>query len=90
MPALSKLYTKKQIDKMRDELIGKHGDKCAICEKPRSNFKNRFALDHNHRTGRIRGLLCYRCNKFVVGRHSLESALKLYEYLLKYDELEKK
>ncbi len=85
MPALSKLYTRKQIDEMREELIKKHGDQCFICKKPRSAFKNRLSLDHNHRTGKIRGLLCYSCNKFKVGRNSLESAMEIHNYLLKFD-----
>ncbi len=85
MPKLNKIYTRKQIDALRQELIDKHGDQCAICAKPRSAFKNRFSLDHNHRSGKIRGLLCFRCNKFRVGRNSLESAREVYQYLLKYD-----
>ena len=35
--------------------------KCAICEKP---FEKPFdaCIDHNHKTGKIRGLLCRKCN----------------------------
>src|SRR6266851_2489240 len=36
---------------------------CAICKKHSSTFKTRLNVDHNHKTGKIRGLLCYRCNK---------------------------
>jgi ABC-type Fe3+/spermidine/putrescine transport system ATPase subunit len=86
LPSLSKLYTKKQIDIMRQERIDKHGNKCALCDKPRTAFKKNFALDHNHRTGKIRGLLCYRCNKFLVGRQTIESTRSILNYLLKYDE----
>jgi Recombination endonuclease VII len=32
--------------------------KCAICKEP----MERPNLDHNHKTGKIRGLLCPRCN----------------------------
>jgi hypothetical protein len=39
---------------------------CAICGKPQSEFKSSLAVDHNHKTGAIRGLLCWRCN-FVLG-----------------------
>jgi len=85
MPSLSKLFTRKQIDAMREELIAKHGDKCAICGKLSSEFKKRLSVDHNHRTGQIRGLLCFKCNKFLVGRHSLTSAWQVYDYLLKFD-----
>lgn len=58
---------------------------CAICNKPETYFKNRLAVDHNHKTGRVRGLLCYRCNKFVVGRHTITTATELRDYLVKYD-----
>jgi len=85
MAKLSKLYTKKQIDAIRKDLIEKHGNKCAICNKDRKEFKNNLSVDHAHKSGRIRGLLCFRCNKFLVGRHTLESAKTVYDYLLKYD-----
>lgn len=85
MPKLSKLFTKKQIDKIRNELIEKYGDNCAICKKPRNAFKKRLSVDHAHKSGKIRGLLCYRDNKFLVGRQTVDSALDLLEYLLKYD-----
>lgn len=86
MPALSKLYTKKQIDKIREELIAKHGNKCALCDKPRSAFKNNLSVDHDHKSNKIRGLLCFRCNKFILGRQTIESAKKILAYLEKYGE----
>jgi Recombination endonuclease VII len=84
MPALSKLYTRKQIDNIRQKLINKYGDKCAICHKPGSDFKKRLSVDHDHKTNKIRGLLCYRCNKFLVGRQTVESATKILNYLLAF------
>lgn len=41
---------------------------CAICKRSTANFRNSLAVDHDHHTGEIRGLLCFNCNKFVVGR----------------------
>ncbi len=89
MPSLSKLYTRKQIDAVRDELIAKHGDKCAICDKPRSAFKKKLSVDHEHKDGTIRGLLCYHDNKYLVGRFDVPKACKLMKYLLKYDNTKK-
>lgn len=65
----------------RAKLVVKQNGLCGICSKPESHFKFRLAVDHNHKTGQVRGLLCYRCNKFIVGRHTYESALKLLRYL---------
>jgi Recombination endonuclease VII len=89
MPKLSKLYTKKQIDKIREGLITKHGNSCAICGKPRTAFKNSLSVDHEHKDGTIRGLLCYFDNKFTVGRYDIPKACKLMEYLVKYDNVSK-
>jgi hypothetical protein len=40
---------------------------CAICKKSELIFKNGMAVDHNHKTGEVRGLLCWKCNK-ALGR----------------------
>lgn len=41
-----------------------------------------LAVDHCHETGRIRGLLCYRCNHLVgcLG-DNLEAAQRLVAYM---------
>lgn len=41
-------------------LLCKQSDRCAICKNPP---KTRLHVDHNHRTGAVRGLLCSHCNK---------------------------
>lgn len=58
---------------------------CAICNKPESHFMKKLAVDHNHKTGRVRGLLCYRCNKFLVGRFTLETIYPVVDYLARFD-----
>lgn len=46
-----------------EELLSRQGGKCAICESHDPGRKDHhFAVDHNHKTKAIRGLLCQRCN----------------------------
>jgi Recombination endonuclease VII len=42
------------------ELLREAGDTCAICSYQFSS--NDRCLDHDHKTGRIRGFLCHKCN----------------------------
>lgn len=66
-----------------DLLLESQDGKCAICGKP--NIKKgkvvRMGIDHNHKTGKVRGLLCYKCNQ-ALGQIGDDPtvALKLYEY----------
>lgn len=53
-----------------DELLDKQNGECAVCRKHHSNFKSRLAVDHNHQTHEIRGLLCQNCNHFIVSNHT--------------------
>jgi hypothetical protein len=38
---------------------------CAICGRKRSKYL-RLSLDHSHRSGQIRGCLCWQCNKALA------------------------
>ena len=40
-----------------DALFARQGGRCGICRK-----RNRLFVDHDHKTGKTRGLLCNRCN----------------------------
>lgn len=63
-------------------LLTKQQSRCMICDKHQSELKKRLAVDHNHRTGEIRGLLCDYCNYRVVGRHTDSSLMRrIADYL---------
>lgn len=40
-------------------------DRCAICGIHNSDCKRSLAVDHCHTTGRVRGLLCGKCNSAI-------------------------
>lgn len=42
-------------------MLDKQGGVCAICKKPGWNGKWPH-IDHDHATGRVRGILCSKCN----------------------------
>lgn len=63
------------------------GGVCAICSKPPK--RRRLCVDHNHRTGKVRGLLCDLCNRRILGRleryRNYASLAAIKAYLNKYD-----
>ena len=77
--------TLKQCEDERQKMSEAQNGCCALCKKPEAHFMKRLAVDHNHKTSKVRGLLCYRCNKFLVGRLTIETSRKILQYLEKYD-----
>jgi hypothetical protein len=53
---------------------------CAGCGRAPGNI--RLAVDHCHKTGRIRGLLCWLCNRAIgILRDNASAAANLGKYL---------
>ena len=50
------------------EMLKKQKNKCALCgtKKP-GGTHNVFYVDHCHKTKKIRGLLCMKCNRNIIG-----------------------
>jgi len=44
-------------------MLAAQGNVCKICgsSSPGAS-KDRFSVDHNHKTGKVRGILCHGCN----------------------------
>lgn len=66
-----------------EELLKKQGYKCKICKSntPRCTQHKHLYVDHDHSTGKIRGLLCNRCN---MGIGHLEDNVEFFKEAIKY------
>ncbi|RUP39318.1 MAG: endonuclease VII [Acinetobacter sp.] len=51
-----------------EELLKSQKGCCAVCKRHYKNFKVRLAVDHDHKTREIFGLLCTYCNHRFIGR----------------------
>lgn len=60
-----------------NELLQSQGGVCAICHKLPNTV--RLAVDHDHDTKKVRGLLCYGCNRLAVSKDRLISVLSYLE-----------
>ena len=68
-------------------LFEKQKGRCAICDKHQANSKTTFHVDHDHETGKVRGLLCGVCNSQLSRtRKDPELNQKAQDYLNQYKE----
>lgn len=54
---------------LREKIIGQQGGKCWLCDVDLRTVMP--CLDHDHETGRIRGVLCQNCNGIEGKIHNL-------------------
>ena len=48
-----------------DSMLTDQGGGCAICGTTTPRGTGRFCVDHDHATGKVRGLLCNNCNSGI-------------------------
>lgn len=47
-----------------DRMFAEQGGVCALCRRPEPDRRRKYlSVDHCHRNGNVRALLCSRCNK---------------------------
>ena len=64
-----------------DRMLEYQGHRCGACGRHVSESKTRLAVDHCHRTGLVRGLLCCHCNQWVIARHTVKRLEDAVNYL---------
>jgi hypothetical protein len=65
-----------------NKMFEKQKGKCDICERHQNDLTRTLCVDHDHKTNKVRALLCVTCNTDVsVVENKLEEMLK---YLNKY------
>jgi hypothetical protein len=72
-------------------MVEAQGNKCAICKKPETEIYRgkvlALSVDHDHKTGKVRGLLYRKCN-IAIGRfrEDLTVIQNALDYLRSYSE----
>lgn len=89
----------KKVDYMRFKRLGLAIDtyketqsrttKCEICSKTAQENKKALSVDHCHKSGRFRGMLCSKCN-LAIGllNDDISTLKKAIKYLKKYESLQ--
>lgn len=75
-------YTYGITQEQYEDMLASQGGGCFICGKTPEEEGRNLAVDHDHKTGEIFGILCAGCNKVLVGRIREPSAYeRAAEYL---------
>jgi len=66
-----------------EDLVAKQGGKCGVCGRSLEETigKGRPHVDHDHETGKVRGILCHFCN---VGLGNLGDSIEILEAAIAY------
>jgi len=66
-------------DRQYELMLQMKGGGCWICGAlPK---KRRLAIEHDHATGRVRGLACHNCNRHLIGKNNAGTARRVLAYL---------
>lgn len=48
-----------------EELLDEQDNRCTICDIHEDELTKSLVVDHDHKTGKVRGLLCLKCNTIL-------------------------
>jgi hypothetical protein len=66
-------------------MLKKQNNKCYICNRPDSEQTRSLHIDHDHKTGKVRALLCHHCNTTIGSLKENTKVLKnIINYLKEY------
>ena len=72
--------------KVYDQMLVDCNDSCMICGIHSDKLTKSLCVDHNHNTGKVRGLLCGACNSLIGYAYENKEVLyKAIEYLDRYE-----
>lgn len=68
-----------------EKMAKSQNNKCAICGSEKDCGRGKLSVDHNHKTKKIRGLLCNPCNLMIgYARENIDNLLSAISYLSKH------
>jgi len=69
-------------------MLADQNHSCYICHIHEDKLDRSLAVDHDHSTGKVRGLLCGTCNRFLGQiNDDVHTAERLVEYLKQHQNL---
>jgi hypothetical protein len=68
-----------------DQMVLDQDGRCFLCDQEPSDVYNKLVVDHCHKTGKVRKLLCRGCNVFLAKIESCPSYLNKVNLYLKGD-----
>lgn len=80
---LKKVYNLSTVE--YEQLLHEQQSCCSICKTPAIKFTKPLCIDHDHQTGKVRGLLCHNCNLLLGNAHdNIDILHESIHYLTKH------
>ena len=72
------------------QMLSEQNGCCKICNISEEENKSKLHVDHNHKTGKVRGLLCSRCNT-AIGKFKEDPEIikRAIEYIERWNNVSK-